>query len=146
MLKKISVSAICLLFTISTVIAQDQKDVLKELVDNIISIEDARDQLGEEAYWFNFLDSVSQIQGAKFISSNAQYVKWNGNDNSSRALAPPPALTHINKDSLKTKLNNLLKTSCFNQWLKPPYSEVVLPNFLSDIDRIINIPLWREAS
>ncbi|MBF0575507.1 WG repeat-containing protein [Dysgonomonas sp. GY617] len=141
MLKKISVSAICLLFTISTVIAQDKKDFLKGLVDHIISIKDARDILEREAYLSNFLDSMS-LQDTKFISSNAQYAKWNDNDNSSRALAPPPVSTHINKDSLKTKLNNLLKTSCFNQWLKPPYSHVALPSFSSNIiNDIIDIPV-----
>ncbi|MBF0576007.1 WG repeat-containing protein [Dysgonomonas sp. GY617] len=144
MLKKISVSVICLLFTISTVVAQDKKEVLKQLIDNIISIKDARDLLEERLELNDVMESMVQIN----TSTNAQYAKVDGNGNSIKALAPPPCFdpTHINKDSLKTKLNDQLNTSYFNQHLIPPYSQVILPDFLSDINRIINIPLWGDSS
>ncbi|MBF0575508.1 WG repeat-containing protein [Dysgonomonas sp. GY617] len=138
MLKKISVSAI-LLFTISTVIAQDQKDVLTEFVDNIISIEDARSKLEEE------VEAINQ-ERIKITTTNTQHTKEDGNDNGSKALALPPVSTRINKDSLKIKLNNLLNTSYFNQYLKPSYSRVGLPYLLSNISEIINIPLRRACS
>lgn len=146
MLKKISFSVICLLFTLSTVVAQDQKEALKQYVDNMASIEDARSKLEEQVETIDAMESMNQIQSIKITSANTQNAKGDDKDHSSRALAAPSVSTHINEDSLKTNLNNLLKTSDFNQRLMPPRSQIDLPYFLSDISDIIDIPASGTSS
>lgn len=141
MLKKISLTSICLLATLSTIVAQDSKEDLKQYIDNMESIEDARFQLEKQVEAIDLLESLNQIQSIKITSGDKEDAKSSNSfdeGNASTAFLIP---TNINADSIKVKFADYLNNNTFHQDLTPPKSSIYVPYYSSDISDILGISL-----
>ncbi len=144
MLKKILFTVISLLIASFGVTAQDVKEALKQYVDNIESIEDAREQLEKQVKAIELLEGMSQIQSIKITSGDSEDQVEDENINSDEDETPstPPSIpNNLNVDSLKTKFADRLLKNAFSQELLPPHSHVNMPYSSYDISTILDIPL-----
>lgn len=141
MLKKILFTAICLSVTLSTVVAQDSKEALKEYIDNMQSIEDARYELARQVEAIDLLESMNQIESIKITSADKKAAKKNNkydDDEVSTAFLVP---TDINRDSTKVKFTDFLNNNTFVQSFTPPNSHIYLPYHPYDFGHILEISL-----
>lgn len=131
MLKKILFTVISLLIASFGVTAQDMKEALKQYVDNIESIEDAR-------FW---LESMSQIQNIKITSADKKEAKENNDYNNDEASTPFIIPTDVNGDSINEKFADYLNNKTFYQYFIPPHSQISLHYYPSEFNDILGIPL-----
>lgn len=144
MLKKVLFAVISLLVASSTTEAKDIKEALREYVDNMESIEDAREQLEKQITAIEMIEGMSQIQSIKITSGNSEDQDNEEDiymDDDETATLPPSVPSNLNGDSIRIKFAGYFKKNSFRQQLFPPQSTISMPYEAYDINSILGTSL-----
>lgn len=151
MLKKIVYTIIGLLVASFGATAQNQQEALKQYIDDMTSIEDAREQLEKQIKIIDMLESMSQVQAIKFTSGDDEdedkkdeidtFLNDEVNDDSEVSPSPPSIPSGLNRDSIRIGFDNYFKVNTFRQELLPPHSSISIPYNSYDISSILGTSL-----